>query len=288
VSADGPGNPEQLRDQVAARLGATEDPRLRTLVETAVRHLHAFVTETGLAPQEWEAGIAFLTAVGQMCTPTRQEFILLSDTLGVSSLVESMAGGSDASVTEATVVGPFYVPGSPVRAFGASIVEDPDPGPRVTVGGRVIDAGGRPIPGALLDVWQNATNRLYAVQDPEQSPTNLRGRLYADDEGRYQFETVRPVPYQIPADGPVGQMLAATGRHPWRPAHIHIRASAPGFSTLTTHVFDADSPYLDSDVVFGVRDSLVVPFTPDGPDRYATRFDLVLAPEAEPATGARA
>lgn len=270
----------QLREQVTARLADTADPRLREIVAGAVRHLHAFVTETGLRPEEWESGVAFLTAIGQMCTPTRQEFILLSDTLGVSSLVETLSGASDAGVTEATVVGPFYVPGSPLRDFGASIVDDPDPGPRVILSGRVTDTGGRPLPGALLDVWQNATNRLYAVQDPNQTPTNLRGRLLTDAEGRYQFETVRPVPYEIPADGPVGEMLAATGRHPWRPAHVHFRVSAAEHQTLTTHVFDAESPYLASDVVFGVRDSLVVAFRPDGPDRFAAQFDFALAPDA--------
>jgi catechol 1,2-dioxygenase len=268
----------RLVDDVVSTYRDCSDPRLRQIMEAAVRHLHNFVSEVGLTRDEWIAGIEFLTAVGQMSTPTRQEFILLSDTLGVSSLVEMLGFGGAPGATENTVLGPFYVPGSPVRAAGDSISVGDQPGTPLVIRGRVSDLDGRPLPGATLDVWQTATNGLYAVQDPDQDPFNLRGVFHAGDDGSFEFRTVRPVPYQIPHDGPVGRLLAATGRHPWRAAHIHIIASAPGYKTLTTHVFDADSDHLDSDAVFGVRHSLIVKFT--GPsDDLTGQFDIALERE---------
>ena len=270
---------EQLLADVVRSLEGSPDPRLREVVEAAVRHLHAFVAEAGLSRSEWRAGIDFLTAVGHMCTDTRQEFILLSDALGVSSLVETIGATDAEGATENTVLGPFYVPGSPMRRHGDSILENEDPGEPLVVRGRVTDLEGRPIGGATVDVWQNATNRLYAVQDPNQDPNNLRGRFLTGDDGGFEFRTVRPVPYSIPDDGPVGGLLRSLGRHPWRAAHVHLLVSAPGCATLTTHLFDAASDYLDSDAVFGVRDSLVVPFTPDGPGGdLVARFDVKLAP----------
>ncbi|MDA0174822.1 hypothetical protein OJ998_37325 [Solirubrobacter taibaiensis] len=244
-----------LTDEVRAAFANTPDPRTRELADAAVRHLHAFATEVGLTRAEWRAGIDFLTAIGHITTETRQEFILLSDTLGLSSLVETLIepGG-----TEHTVLGPLYVPGSPVRELGDSTLVDEDAGERVEISGRVLGPDG-PLR-AELDVWQNASNRLYAVQDPAQSPENLRGRFVTGEDGRFAFRTIRPVPYPIPDDGPVGRMLAATARHPWRPAHIHFIVTAPGHRALTTHVFDAASEYLDSDAVFGERDSLVTSF----------------------------
>lgn len=269
---------DRLLADVVGSFAATPDPRLRKIVQAAVRHLHEFVSEVGLNREEWRDGIDFLTAVGQMCTDTRQEFILLSDVLGVSSLVEMIGFGGAEGATENTVLGPFYVPGSPVRAFGDSTLENADDGAPLVVRGRVTDLEGRPIPDATLDVWQNASNRLYAVQDPGQHPNNLRGRFATGEDGRFEFRTIRPVPYSIPADGPVGRMLSAAARHPWRAAHIHVIASAPGYRTLTTHVFDAESDYLDSDAVFGVRDSLVVQVTP-GPDGVpVAHFDIALQP----------
>jgi protocatechuate 3,4-dioxygenase beta subunit len=275
-----------LLDEVLATL-RPEDPRLREVLDAAVRHLHAFVAEVGLTHAEWESGIAFLTEVGRACTAERQELILLSDTLGVSSLVELSSAGVSPGVTENTVLGPFYVAGSPDRGFGESMLEDGDPGQSALVTGRVLDPTGRPVPGATLDVWQNASNRLYAVQDPDQTPTNLRGRYTTDAQGRYALRTIRPVPYPIPDDGPVGRLLALTGRHPWRPAHIHFLVTAPGHRSVTTHVFDADSDYLDSDAVFGVRDSLVRTFAPaQDPDLDAhAEVDFVLEPGAPVAPG---
>lgn len=269
---------DELLGDVLESVAGTPDPRLLEIMGPAIRHLHGFVTEVGLTREEWRTGIDFLTTVGQACTDTRQEFILLSDTLGVSSLMEMLTAGTSDDATENTVLGPFYVPDSPMRAMGDSILENEDAGPRATVSGRVTDLAGRPLAGALLDIWQNASNQLYAVQDPGQSPTNLRGRFVTGEDGRFAFRTIRPVPYRIPFDGPVGQMLDATGRHPWRPAHIHFLVSASGHKTLTTHVFDADSHYLASDAVFGVRDSLVMAFTPEEDGGFAATFDIALDP----------
>jgi protocatechuate 3,4-dioxygenase beta subunit len=272
---------DRLVEDVLATYRTCSDPRLRQIMEAAVRHLHNFVSEVGLTRDEWMTGIEFLTAVGQMSSPTRQEFILLSDTLGVSSLVETLGFDGAPGATENTVLGPFYVPGSPVRAAGDSIAVGEQGGIPLVIRGRVTDLEGLALAGATLDVWQTAANGLYAVQDPNQDPFNLRGIFHAGDDGSFEFRTIRPVPYQIPHDGPVGRLLDATGRHPWRAAHIHIIASAPGYKTLTTHVFDADSDHLDSDAVFGVRDSLIVKFTGSGPNNDLTGlFDIALEPES--------
>lgn len=279
-----PAPREELLDEVVQSFAKAPDPRLREILQAAARHLHAFVSETGLTREEWRAGIDFLTAVGQKCDEVRQEFILMSDTFGVSSLVEMQNFAGVEGATENTVLGPFYVPGSPVREFGASILENEDPGPRLLVQGRVVDLEGKPIAGALLDIWQNATNRLYAVQDPNQDPNNLRGKFYTREDGSFEFRAVKPVPYPIPDDGPIGEMLRVSGRHPWRAAHIHVVVSAPGHKTLTTHIFDRGSDYLDSDAVFGVRDSLIVDFAKDpSGDGLLAQFDIRLEPEAEKA-----
>lgn len=272
----------ELLDEVVASFDACPDPRLREVVQAAVRHLHAFVSEVRPTHEEWRAGIDFLTAVGQMCSDTRQEFVLMSDVLGVSSLVDAIVAGGPEGSTESTVLGPFYVPGSPLRQLGDSTLENPDPGTPLRVRGRVTDLDGRPLAGAEIDVWQNASNRLYAVQDPNQHPHNLRGRFHADAEGRFEFHAIRPVPYPIPNDGPIGRLLQATGRHPWRAAHVHLLVSAAGHRTLTTHLFDAESRYLDSDAVFGVRDSLVVRLAPDpATGGLQADFDVRLAPVGE-------
>jgi protocatechuate 3,4-dioxygenase beta subunit len=245
-----------LTAEVIGRLEHCPDPRLRELVSGVIRHLHAFALEESLTEAEWMAGIRFLTEVGEMCSDQRQEFMLLSDTLGLSMLVDQINHGSGGSATESTVLGPFYVEGSPWRTNGDAITEDLGTQP-LLVSGHVRDTAGRPLVDATVDVWQNATNRLYAVQDGGQTPENLRGRFRTDAGGAFSFRTVRPVDYPIPEDGPVGRMLAATGRHPWRPAHIHFIVSADGCVPVTTHVFDSESEYLDSDAVFGVKQSLV-------------------------------
>jgi protocatechuate 3,4-dioxygenase beta subunit len=255
--------PDELTRQVLGAFAGTPEPRLRELVSSLIVHLHAFATETGLTPHEWRAAIDFLTATGQTCDAERQEFILLSDVLGLSSLIEMT--NAAAVATEATVLGPFYVSGAPSRAAGQQIGRPQDGDPTL-VTGVVTDTAGRPLAGATLDVWQSSANGLYDTQDPEQPPFNLRGVFATGPDGRYAFRTARPVSYPIPTDGPVGGLLQATARHCWRAAHIHAIVSAAGYRPVTTHIFDADNPYLGSDAVFGVRDSLVRPFRPAGPD----------------------
>jgi protocatechuate 3,4-dioxygenase beta subunit len=266
----------ELTREVLDRVEAAPDARLREVLQAAVRHLHGFAREVGLTPGEWLAGIEFLTAVGRLSDERRQEFILLSDTLGLSSLVETIAHPVDAA-TEATVLGPFYVPDAPWRAAGDSIaVADPGGTPTL-VRGQV--RGSTPLAGAVLDVWQCASNGLYDVQDPEQPRGNMRGRFRTDADGGFVFRTSRPVSYTIPDDGPVGVLLRATGRHPWRAAHIHVIVSADGHEPVTTHLFDAADSYLDSDAVFGVRASLIKEFVmqPDG--SALVEHDFVLRAE---------
>jgi hydroxyquinol 1,2-dioxygenase len=279
-------------DITAAVTGSFEgcaDSRLRELMQGLARHLHAFATEVGLTQDEWSAAIRILTETGHITDDRRQEFILWSDSMGVSMLVDALAHALPAGATESTVLGPFYVPGSPPRDHGANIAEEAA-GTPAWVYGRVTGLDGTPIAGAEVDVWQNGDNRLYAVQDPEAPEDHLRGRFFPRQDGTYAFTAVRPVPYTIPHDGPVGNMLAATGRHPWRPAHIHIIVRAAGYRTLTTHVFDEASDYLGSDAVFAVKPSLLrgfVPRSPDDPDRpegvvgdwVSVENNLVLVPE---------
>ena len=267
----------ELLAEVLSRYEGSTNPRLREITEAAIRHLHAFAEEVDLQRDEWFAGIQFLTATGQMCDANRQEFILLSDTLGLSSLVEMLTHDGAEGSTENTVLGPFYVPGSPARAMGESMLVDPDDGDRVVIRGTVRDIDGRPIEGAVLDCWQNATAGFYAVQQPdEQTPENLRGIYTTGADGRYEIRTVRPVPYPIPSDGPAGDLLKAHGRNWMRPGHTHMWVRADGYKDLITHVFDEETAYLREDAVFGVRDSLVRRFEPDESGELATTFDIVL------------
>ncbi|HEX4281326.1 MAG TPA: dioxygenase, partial [Solirubrobacteraceae bacterium] len=238
--------PADITAAVRASFDGCTDPRLRELMQTLVTHLHAFAVETSLTEDEWRGVIATLTDTGHITDARRQEFILWSDALGLSMLVDALAHELPAGATESTVIGPFYVPGSPLREYGESMVQEEGAGVPAWVYGRVLDVDGNPIAGAEVDVWQNGADMLYAVQRPEAEEDHLRGRYLTRDDGTYAFVAVRPVPYPIPHDGPVGRMLEATGRHPWRPAHIHIIVRAPGYKTVTTHVFDATSEYLDS------------------------------------------
>ncbi len=272
--------PETLTEAVVARLSDCDNPRLKAVMTGLVRHLHAFVREVNLTEAEWFEGIQFLTATGQKCDADRQEFILLSDVLGVSMMVDALNHGTPSGATESTVLGPFYIPGAPELASDADIAHG-SPGEPTAISGRVLDATGKPIAGAVLDVWQTATNGLYSIQDPEQDRYNLRGRFRTGGDGRYAFRTVKPVSYPVPTDGPVGRILDAMGRHPHRPAHIHFIVSAPGYETLTTHLFANGDPYLDSDVVFAVKNSLVVDFAPTGDGTgLAAAYDFRLAPSA--------
>ncbi|MEV0912616.1 intradiol ring-cleavage dioxygenase [Streptomyces hokutonensis] len=276
-----------VTDEAVASLRDTADPRLHELLSGLIRHLHAFALETRLTQAEWERAIGFLTETGQTCTDTRQEFILLSDVLGLSMLVETINGDREAGATESTVLGPFHMTESPVRELGANI-DLVGGGEPCVVSGRIVSGDGTPLPGALLDVWQADGNGFYDVQQPDvQPPGNGRGLFTTDAEGRFWFRTCVPSPYPIPTDGPVGELLRATGRHPYRPAHIHFIASADGHTPVTTHIFVSGSDYLDSDAVFAVKQSLVEDFTPTddpslarefgiaNPFRHA-RFDLVL------------
>jgi protocatechuate 3,4-dioxygenase beta subunit len=276
-------------DIVVRSIADTTEPRLRTVLSALVQHLHAFVKDVDLTLPEWEAAIAFLTESGAMSQGTRQEFVLLSDVLGVSMLVETMNNRSDSGATESTVLGPFHMVESPPRELGADIALD-GKGEPCLVTGRVRNPSGEPIPHALVDVWQANDDGFYDVQQPDVQPErNLRGLFRCDERGEFWFRTIVPRYYPIPTDGPVGGLLTATGRHPYRPAHIHLLVTAPGYRTLTTHVFEASSPYIDSDAVFGVKTSLVHEFAhvDDAlsaeerglPNPYrAVDVDLVLAP----------
>jgi protocatechuate 3,4-dioxygenase beta subunit len=281
---------ERSAEVVNASLAGTRDPRLRQVLGSLVRHLHDFVRDVELTEDEWSAAIAFLTATGHKCDDVRQEFVLLSDVLGVSMLVETINHRARGVATESTVLGPFHVVESPPRPLGADISLD-HRGEPCLVTGRVTGPGGEPIAGATVDVWQADADGYYDVQRPEEvPPTNLRGLFTTDAEGAFWFRTVMPRHYPIPDDGPVGELLKATGRHPNRPAHIHFLVRARGYAPVTTHVFAADSPYLDSDAVFGVKPGLVREFAlvedPERaaslglPDRFRTvEFDVVLLPE---------
>jgi hydroxyquinol 1,2-dioxygenase len=271
---------ETLTEAVVARLARCEDPRFRQIMTTLIRHVHSFVREVELTEAEWMEAIQFLTAAGQKCVGDRQEFILLSDVLGVSMLVDAINHRKPSGATESTVLGPFYAEGAPELPHGTDIAHG-GPGEPTEVSGRVLTPDGKPIKGALLDVWQTAANALYSTQDPKQDRFNMRGRFRTDDKGTFHFRTVKPVSYPVPTDGPVGKILNAMGRHPMRPAHIHFIVSAPGFEPVATHLFVNGDPYLDSDVVFAVKNSLVVDFKPKpGAKTLAINYDFGLKPAA--------
>jgi protocatechuate 3,4-dioxygenase beta subunit len=248
---------ERSAEVVASSFANTPDPRLKQVMTSLVHHLHAFVKDVELTEEEWGFAIDFLTRTGHMSNDVRQEFILLSDVLGVSMLVETINHRTGGTSTESTVLGPFHMVESPPRQLGDDIALD-GKGTPCLVAGQVTGPDGEPLAGAVVDVWQTNEDGFYDVQQPGiQPPGNLRGLFTADDEGRFWFRSVVPRFYPIPDDGPVGQLLAATGRHPNRPAHLHFIVAAPGYRPVTTHVFVADSPYLDSDAVFGVKESLI-------------------------------
>jgi len=267
----------KLLEQVIGTFQESSNLRLREITEAAIRHMHAFVREVNLTHEEWMTAIQFLTAVGQKCDDVRQEFILLSDVTGTSSLVEMLNYHGTAGSTEATVLGPFYQSCSPRRQNGDSIIETDHGGQRFHISGTVRSLDGAPIAGAEVDVWQTSSNALYPQQDPEQKHNNLRGLFITDANGRYDFVSVRPVDYPVPTDGPAGAFLSASGRHPMRAAHTHFIVRADGYHSVTTHLFDSESKYLDSDAVFGVRDSLVLVFEQDDDGIKAT-FDITLTP----------
>jgi hydroxyquinol 1,2-dioxygenase len=270
-----------ITQAVIASFANTGNPRLKTIMSSLVQHLHAFATEVKLTEDEWFQGIEFLTRCGHITSDKRQEFILLSDVLGLSMLTVAMNNTKPHGCTEATVFGPFHVEGAPHYELGDDIANGAK-GTACLVRGRVRGINGEPVPGAELDVWQSDDDGLYDVQHAGLDHAQSRGIVTADADGGYHFRSIVAVPYAIPHDGPVGQMLDATGRHPWRPAHLHFMIKAPGYETLITHVFREDSEYLDSDAVFGVRQSLVCGWLrqPDG--TYLLEYDFVLNPVKAP------
>jgi len=265
-------------EAVNERIGADADPRLKQVMTSLVRHLHAFVKDVELTQDEWGVAIDFLTKTGQMCDGNRQEFILLSDVLGVSMLVDAINNRRPSGATENTVLGPFHVPGAPVLPMGSNICLD-GKGEACRFEGRVLDTAGNPVEGATLDVWSDNAEGFYDVQQPGIQPQwNNRGRFVTGADGRYSFTGIKPVSYPIPDDGPVGKMLGALGRHPNRPGHMHYMVTAPGYQKIVTHTFVGGDEWLASDAVFGVKASLIAPFEKTGGEGLGWRspFDFVM------------
>lgn len=251
---------DTITDAFVGYCANTESARVKHVVERLAAHLHAFAREVELSHEEWQLAIDLLSRAGQISTPERNEFILLSDVLGLSSLVDMI--NSRQSGTESSVLGPFHIEGARLLEVGGDLIGD-NPGDQVVLSGRVLDRDGGAIEGAVLDFWQTAANGLYSNQDSGQPEGNLRCRMRTGADGRYALTTVRPAPYTVPDDGPVGDLLRATGRQPWRPAHFHVMVTADGRPPLITELFPEDDPYLDQDAVFGVRQSLIVPLVPE-------------------------
>jgi hydroxyquinol 1,2-dioxygenase len=271
-------NQDNITQAVIARLAATPDPRLKQVLTSLVQHLHAFAREVKLTESEWAYGIDFLTRVGHTCTNERQEFILLSDTLGLSMLTVALNNQKPKGCTEATVFGPFHVDNAPEFALGDDVANGA-PGRPCEVRGRVCGLAGEPVPSATIDVWQADADGKYDVQREDLAHAQGRGVLKSSADGSFHFRSVVAEPYPIPDDGPVGEMLRATRRHPWRPAHLHFMIKARGYQTLVTHVFRNGDPYLESDAVFGVRSSLVADWVEQPDGGFTLDFDFVLNPE---------
>jgi hydroxyquinol 1,2-dioxygenase len=277
---------DTITQAVVESVAGCPDDRLRTVITSLVQHLHAFAREVKLTEAEWIAGVEFLTAVGHITDDKRQEFILLSDTLGLSMLVTAQNNARPPGCTEATVFGPFFVQGAPEYKNGADISNGAKGAP-CFVTGQIRTLEGEPIAGVSIDVWQSDEEGFYDVQTPGEHKHRARGRLRSEKDGRFYFRSILAEAYPIPHDGPVGRMLAAVGRHPWRPAHLHFMLQAPSYQTLVTHVFRDGDRYLDSDAVFGVRSSLIADWVrhepgvaPDGTRLdvpfYTLEYDFVL------------
>jgi hydroxyquinol 1,2-dioxygenase len=279
-----------ITEAVIERLSECRDPRFKVIMSSLVAHLHDFVRDVKLTESEWFSAIQFLTDVGRTCTDKRQEFILLSDTLGVSVLVITLNHPAEEGSVESTVMGPFYWEGAPELPRGSNLAEAVK-GEPAFYSGRVLSVDGQPLENALLDIWSGDGEGNYDMQMPEDTGMKARGRIRTDAEGRYWFRSIRPTFYPVPTDGPVGRMLRNMGRHPFRPGHIHMIVSAPGHLPVTTHLFVAGSRYLDSDAVFGVKESLVAQFDRHPPgvgpggERldtpfYTVNYDFRLRPAA--------
>jgi hydroxyquinol 1,2-dioxygenase len=284
-------NEETLTAAVVERLKDIENPRFKQLMTSLVKHLHGFAREVELTEEEWFEGIKFLTAVGQKCDDKRQEFILLSDVLGLSMMVVALNHKTAPGATEATVLGPFFAHGAPEFEYGADLTQGATmKGEPTWCSGRVTSVDGKPIPGATLDIWQAKADGIYDVQSAD-AEFELRGKVKCDAQGRYAFKTYKPAFYSVPVDGPVGDLIRAVGGHAMRPAHMHAIASAPGYQQVITHVFVEGDRYLDSDTVFAVKDSLIAKYKKvDSPEEakklgmpnpfYRLDFDFKLSLEA--------
>jgi hydroxyquinol 1,2-dioxygenase len=278
-----------VTDETLSQMAGTENKRLKELGDAAVRHMHAFAREVNLTPEEWLQGIAFLTAVGQACTPIRQEFILLSDVLGLSAVVNALHDRKARELgSQSSLLGPFFREGAPNLPLGAQIVEKPT-AEEIVVYGKITDNAGDPVPDALMQVWQTSERGLYDLQERNGESMDMRGNFRAASDGSYYFRTVRPLGYSIPMDGPVGEMVKLQGRPGMRPSHIHCLIGADGYRELVTALYFGDDPYIDSDTVFGVSQSLVVDAKQDPaspiPGMRAVHYDFRLAKAAPGESG---
>ena len=262
---------DNITDVFMDYFGPDTDPRLREVMQSLASHLHAFAKEVELTHAEWRKGIEFLEWAGRISDEERHEFVLLSDVLGLSSLVDMI--NSVPEGTSSSVLGPFHISGAPDIPFGFDMKRDFE-GEVLLAKGRVTDPRGNPIAGAKIDIWQTAPNGLYSSQDPDQDTYSFHGIQTTDADGSYGFTTVKPVSYTVPTDGPVGEILNATGRHPWRPSHLHYIVTADGYRPLVTEIFPDDDPYLDQDTVFGVREDLVMTYLKQAPDTFPAGYAL--------------
>ena len=262
---------DNLTDTVQSSFSNIDDERLRHLVNRLAHHLHAFASETQLSHDEWREGIGFLHRAAEISSPSRSEFTLLSDVLGLSSLVDLLSARPGAS--EGSVLGPFHTRGSAWMDNGANLIRD-NPGEAVLIRGRVTDIHGQVLPEATIDFWQNADNGMYWQMDDSQPQDNLRCQIKVQADGCFELVTIRPRPYLVPTDGPVGELLRLSHRDAWRPAHYHVIVEAPGYRSLITEVFDAADPWLDKDAVFGVRASLVCDFKSESDPATTARLGL--------------
>lgn len=275
---------KNLTAEVIYRMRNTRNPRLKQVMTSFVKHLHAFVREVKPTQEEWMTGIQFLAQTGHWCTDKRHEFILMSDTLGVSMLVDAINYQATKGATQSTVLGPFHREGAPEYPLGTNVAKNASDGEPCHVSGTVKDLKGKPIAGAKLDIWEGGADGLYDAQKGDE--INLRGVFRTDRDGKFHFTCVTPTFYPVPNDGPVGEMLVATGRHPMRPPHLHFVISAPGCKTLVTHLFRKGGKYLDSDAVFGVKPELIVDFK-KGNGSSRVHYDFVLMPVAKKKKGKR-
>jgi hydroxyquinol 1,2-dioxygenase len=278
-----------VTDEALRQIAGTENPRLREICVAAIKHLHAFAREVSLTPEEWLQGIQFLTAVGQKCSPLRQEFILLSDVLGLSAVVNALHDKKARELgSQSSLLGPFYREGVAVMPMGAQIVEKPTT-EEIVVYGKVTDNAGAPLANALIQIWQTSERGLYDLQERSGETMDMRGNFVTGADGTYYFRTVRPLGYSIPMDGPVGELVVKQKRHGMRPSHIHCLITAEGYRELVTALYFGDDPNIDSDTVFGVSQSLVVDARKDPtspvPELRAVHYDFRLAKAAPGESG---